>query len=106
MGSVDFAGTWGPSLTFKGRGILTIRDSLASLHFTDRKAEAPDIDLFKVSFPVGTSAKEPTCQCRRHKRYRFRPWVRKISWRRKWQPTAIFLPGESHRQRSLIGYSQ
>jgi len=35
----------------------------------------------------------------------FDPWVRKISWRRKWQPTPIFLPGESHGQRSLAGYS-
>ena len=35
----------------------------------------------------------------------FNPWVRKISWRRKWQPTAIFFPGESHGQRNLVGYS-
>ena len=90
MGRVDFAGTWESSLAFKESCILIIRDSLASLHFTDRKAEAPDIDLFKGSFPVGTTAKEPTCQCRRHKRYRFNPWVRKISWRRKWQPTTIY----------------
>ena len=33
------------------------------------------------------------------------PWVRKIPWRRKWQPTPVFLPGESHGQRSLVGYS-
>ena len=33
------------------------------------------------------------------------PWVGKISWRRKWQPTPGFLPGESHGQRSLVGYS-
>ena len=33
------------------------------------------------------------------------PWVRKIPWRRIWQPTAVFLPGESHGQRSLVGYS-
>ena len=32
-------------------------------------------------------------------------WVRKIPWRRKWQPTPVFLPGESHGQRSLVGYS-
>ena len=32
-------------------------------------------------------------------------WVGKIPWRRKWQPTPVFLPGESHRQRSLVGYS-
>ena len=35
----------------------------------------------------------------------FHPWVRKIPWRRKWQPTPVFLPGKSHRQRSLVGYS-
>ena len=33
------------------------------------------------------------------------PWVGKIPWRRGWQPTPVFLPGESHRQRSLAGYS-
>ena len=35
----------------------------------------------------------------------FNPWVRKIPWRRKGQPTAVFLPGEPHRQRSLAGFS-
>ena len=35
----------------------------------------------------------------------FDPWVRKILWRRKWQPTPVFLPGKSHGQRSLVGYS-
>ena len=33
-------------------------------------------------------------------------WIRKIPWRREWQPTPVFLPGESHGQRSLPGYSQ
>ena len=33
------------------------------------------------------------------------PWVKKISWRRKWQPTPVFLPGKSNGQRSLMGYS-
>ena len=36
---------------------------------------------------------------------RFDPWVRKIPWRRAWQPIPVFLPGESHGQRSLAGYS-
>ena len=51
------------------------------------------------------SGKESTCQCRRCKRRRFDPWVRKIPWSRKWQPAPVFLPGESHRQRKLVGYS-
>jgi len=33
------------------------------------------------------------------------PWVRKIPWRRKWQPTPVFLPAKSHGERSLAGYS-
>jgi len=32
-------------------------------------------------------------------------WVGKISWRRAWQPTPVFLPGESHGERNLAGYS-
>ena len=35
----------------------------------------------------------------------FSPWVGKIPWRRAWQPTPVFLPGESHGQRNLSGYS-
>ena len=38
-------------------------------------------------------------------KHRFNPWVSKISWRRNWQPTPVFLPGESHGQRSLADYS-
>ena len=44
---------------------------------------------------------ETACWCRRH---RFHPWVRKIPWRRKQQPTPVFLPGKSHGQRSPVGY--
>ena len=53
----------------------------------------------------GASGQEPACQCRRHKRCRFDPWVKKILWRRRCQPTPVFLPGEFHGQRSLAGYS-
>ena len=53
----------------------------------------------------GSSGEEPTCQCRRCKRLGFDPWVGKIPWRRVWQPTPGFLPGKSHGQRSLVGYS-
>ena len=62
-----------------------------------------------VSLPLiflcGPSAKESICQCRRHKRHGFDPWVGKILWSRKWQPAPVFLPGESHGQRSLESYS-
>ena len=52
-----------------------------------------------LGFPGGASGKEPACQCRRHKRLEFDAWVRKLLWRKAWQPTPVFLPGESHGQR-------
>ena len=45
-----------------------------------------------MGFPGGTNGKEPACRCRRP---RFGPWVGKVPWRREWQPTPVFLPGES-----------
>ena len=56
-------------------------------------------------FPGDTSGKEFLWQWRRCKRHGFSLWVRKIPWRRKWQPTPVFLPGKSHGQRSLASYS-
>ena len=53
-----------------------------------------------ASFPGDSSSEEPACQCRRHKR----PWIAKILWRKAQQPTPVFLPGESHGQRSLASY--
>ena len=44
-------------------------------------------------------------RCSKRRRCRFDPWVRKIPWRRAWQPAPVFLSGESHRQRSLAGHS-
>ena len=67
-------------------------------------AFAPSYSL-KKGFPGGTSDKEPACQYRRRKRLVFDPWVRKISWRRAWKHTPVFLTGESYRYRSLVGYS-
>ena len=52
--------------------------------------------------PWRLSGKESACQCRR---CRFNPSVGEIPWRREWQPTPLFLPGKSHEQRSLAGYS-
>ena len=46
-------------------------------------------------FPGGASDKELACQCKRHQRCGFDPWVGKIPWRRAWKPTPVFLPGES-----------
>ena len=52
------------------------------------------LPICDLGFPGGASFKEPACQCRRHKRCGFNPWVQKIPWKKMWQPTLVFLPGE------------
>ena len=63
------------------------------------------VTAFITGLPRWHSGKESTCQCRRHRRCRFNPWVGKIPWSRKWQATPVFLPGKFHGQRSPVGYS-
>ena len=53
-------------------------------------------------FPVGSDSKESVYHVGDPG---FNPWVGKISWKRKWQPTPVFLPGKSHGWRNLVGYS-
>ena len=53
-----------------------------------------------MGFPSGSSVKNLHCR-----RLRFNPWVGKTPWWRAWQPTLVFLPGESHGQKNLAGYS-
>ena len=55
-----------------------------------------------LQLPRWLNSKESTCQCRSCK---LDTSVRKIPWRRKWKPTPIFLPGESHGRRSMVGSS-
>ena len=60
--------------------------------------------MFTWGFPGGSVVKGSAWQCRRTRRCGFDPWVRKIPWKRNWQPTPAFLPGKSHGQRNLAGY--
>ena len=96
------------SLCLRAAG-LTFSDLLdLSLHvsipkmlslITQQKLGLPKLQR---GVPRWLSGKESACRCRRHE---FDPWSRKISWRRKWQSTPVFLPGKSHGQRKLVGYS-
>ena len=78
------------------RGHLNTHTHTHTHTHTEMKASGLPVkaDIFR--------GKEPACQCRR---CRFDPWVGKTPWRRKWQCTPVFLPGEFHEQRSLAGYS-
>ena len=50
--------------------------------------------------------KDSACQCKRPRRPRFNPWVRKIPWRRKWLLTPVFLPGEFHEWTTVHGVTK
>ena len=63
-------------------------------------AHSKSINNF-LGFPGGNSGKEPSCQCRRQKKCGFDPCVEKVPWRKPWQATAVFLPGESQWQSSV-----
>ena len=111
-GSIPWRGKWQPTPVFlpgKSHGQEPGRlQSMGSQKIghdwgTEQQQERCISSL--PGFPVCASGKEPACLYRIHRRYRFDPWVGKIPWRRAWQPTPVFLPRKSHRQRSLVGYS-
>ena len=56
----------------------------------------------KETFPGGSDSESVCLQCGRPG---LNPWLGKILWRRKWQPTLVLLPGKCHRWRSLVGYN-
>ena len=101
-----------PGSTKKLRGT----SSLVEEKLSQKRKVVCQGEVWVVPAPSGFSATVPTgatypvwlrwqricLQCRRPG---FDPWVRKIPRRRKWQPTSVFLPGESHGRRSLVGYS-
>ena len=82
--------------------VRELRSRRTVWHNQKRKWKGKMRSLGRVQKPSG---KESTCQGRRCKRHRFDPWVRKITWRRKCQPTPVFLPRELHGWRSLAGYN-
>ena len=57
-----------------------------------------------LGFPAGTSGQESICYAGDPVRCGLDPWVKKVPCRRAWQPTPVYLPGESHGQKSLAGY--
>ena len=63
-----------------------------------------NVSMGSSGFPSGANGKEHCCHCWRGKRYRFDPWVRKIPWKRAWQPIPVFMPGELQGQSCLVGY--
>ena len=85
---------WGPLISwFETASLQSARSASFNL---------PSLLLYTVSFPGGSDGKSICFQCERPG---FRPWVGKIPWGGKWQPTPVLLPGKFHGWRSLVGYS-
>ena len=65
-----------------------------------------NIELYYLRiFNIKSSLVAQMVVCLQCGRPGFHPWVRKVPWRRAWQPTSVFLPGKAHGWRSLAGYS-
>ena len=62
------------------------------------------MNTFVMGFPSSPVVENPPA-LQEMWRLKFYPWIQKLPWRRAWQPTPVFLPGESHGQRSLGGCS-
>ena len=120
------SGGWGHAATRVRKpssGLSCVRWALPSLGLSFPFCKETELEEKKGSVAARTQALEPAavslnglpwwlsgqesiCQCRRHRRDGFDSWVGKIPWSgKKWQPAPVFLPGKSHGQRSLAGYS-
>ena len=95
-------GQWGPLRNILEAKMQSIFTFVLLSGSWSQKARSNCLRLGRdLGFPSGSEGR--VClQCRRPG---FSPWVRKIPWRREWQPTLAFWPGEFHGQRSLAGYS-
>ena len=99
-GAIAFSKAW----KWKGKVKSLSRVRLLVTPWTVAHQASPSMGFSRQEYWSGLPLPSPDCQCRRRKRHTFDPWVRKITWRRAWQPTPIFLPGESQGQKNLVGY--
>ena len=100
--SIDVESEWTPGVG-DGQGGLACCNSWGRKE-SDTTEQLNWTDGLKWASQLVPVVKNPSANPGRHERHRFNPWVGKIPWRRAWQPIPVFLPGESHEQRSLADY--
>ena len=97
------------------KAIAVVQITIQCYHVTydeEKKSYYPDItgSFFhegrqNCALPKWLSGKESACQCRRHRRCEFNPWIQNIPWKRKWLSPVVFLPGKFPWTGSLVDYS-
>ena len=93
-----------PSYAWTSNTFKEIQDRSQWCCRESRKSSLPDLGLRLRGFPHGSGVKNLPASAGDRETWVW-SWVRKIPWRRKWQPTPVFLPGNFHGQRSLADYS-
>ena len=94
-------------LSFKGNvcGIYVSQVTFfLSITMLKKQNSLPGHVTCRVTYRVSSHVAQTVSVCLQYRNPGFDPWVRKIPWRRKWQPTPVFLPGKFHGWRSLVGY--
>ena len=99
MGKIPWRRKWQPTLIFLPGRVYGQRNFVVG--YRQKQLHFP----LKLGLPGGSEVKVSACVCLQCGRPGFDSWVEKIPWRRKWKPTPVLLPGESHGQRSLVGCS-
>jgi len=84
---------------------MEIHGALLSIYFAVKSKQTNSTVKLGGGFRGGSAGKIICLQGRSCRRHGCDPWIGKIPWRRAWKSTPVFLPGESHGQRSLAGYS-
>ena len=90
---------------YSPRGHKRVRYNLATKQQAIYLAPSTMDHTVRKASQVALAVRKLACQCRRHKRREFDPWVGKFPWRWAREPTPVFLPGESHGQRNLVSCS-
>ena len=109
-GNLACCSPWGRKEVDMVEGMNNNRYRLALSSRDTEQRQGKDKDntyevIIRGGLPRWCNSKESAYQCRRYTQCGFEPWVGKIPWSKKWQPTPILLPEKFHGQRSLLGYS-
>ena len=105
VGKIPWSRKWQPTPVFLPGEFHGQRSLAGCSPWGHKESDTRELQILLLSSLRLPCASDGKRVCLQFGRPGLNPWVGKIPWRRKWQPTPVFLPGESHRQRNLVGYN-